>query len=266
MSISFNQKLEDICNRKNNRLCIGLDPDMACFPTTREKNFQSLENFIKEIISETIEFCPIYKPNFAFFERYGSKGFQILEKIKEFTDDRALVIADAKRADIGNTASKYAYAILDSMGYDAITISPYMGRDSIEPFIKNKSKGAFILCLTSNPGALEIQNNNDDIIPVYQRVAKIACELNINNNIGLVVGATQSKLMSNLRDSSTGLPWLIPGVGVQGGNLETSIENSNRLGIGIVNVSRSILYAEDGSIQSIVNSALKYTKKIRSIL
>jgi len=141
-----------------------------------------------------------------------------------------------------------------------------MGRDSIEPFIVNKSKGVFILCLTSNPGALEIQNNNNDAMPVYQRVVKIASELNINNNIGLVVGATQSELMSKLRDSSIGLPWLIPGIGVQGGNLETSVKNSNRLGIGIINVSRSILYSEDGSIQSIVNSALKYTKKIRSFL
>ena len=116
-----------------------------------------MEAFGKEVIEGTIDFCPVYKPNFAFFERFGSKGYALLERLVDHINGRAIVIADAKRGDIGNTSRQYAKAILETMGCDAITISPYMGRETIEPFIDNAEKGSFILAVTSNPGASELQ-------------------------------------------------------------------------------------------------------------
>ena len=124
MSLSFNKQLKEICNKKNNRLCIGLDIDPDKFIDNRNMSIDSMEHFLKEVIDGTIDFCPIYKPNFAFFERYGSKGYLLLEKLVSYIDGRSIVIADAKRGDIGNTSSQYAKSILDSMGCDAITISP----------------------------------------------------------------------------------------------------------------------------------------------
>ena len=159
-----------------------------------------------------------------------------------------------------------AHAILDTMGCDAITISPYMGRDAIEPFIENPERGVFVLALTSNPGAAEIQNHKNNRGHLYEKVIHIANELNSNNNIGLVVGATKTDQMEKVRELSPGLPWLIPGVGTQDGDLETALEISHQNGTGIINVSRGILYAGNGSIDDVIKSAKNYTEKIWSIV
>ena len=179
---------------------------------------------------------------------------------------RAIVIADAKRGDIGNTSRQYATAILDGMGCDAITISPYMGRDAIKPFIKNPEKGVFILAVTSNQSASEIQEHGNQSSPLFKKVIQISMELNTYDNIGLVVGATKTDVMEEVRELSDGLPWLIPGVGTQGGGLETALRISHNNGIGIINVSRGILYAGDGSLNDVIQSAKNYTEKIRSIV
>ena len=147
MTLSFNTRLQAICDEKNNRLCIGLDIDPDHFPPHRENSLETMEKFAKDIIDGTISFCPVYKPNFAFYERFGSGGYALLERLVDYISGKAIVIADAKRGDIGNTSHQYARAILDTMGCDAITISPYMGRDTIEPYLEDIEKGIFVLCM-----------------------------------------------------------------------------------------------------------------------
>ena len=265
MENSFNQRLLEKCNETNNRLCIGLDVDPDKLPSN-VNDFESIEIFIKEIIDSTISFCPAYKPNLAFYERFGSKGFILLENIVNHIAGRAITIADAKRGDIGNTSKHYADSIFNQFGFDAITISPYMGSDSITPFIKDKTKGAFVLCLTSNNSSRDFQFIMKNDSPLYEVVANKTQSLNDNENLGLVVGATNEDQMLSLREKTSSLPWLIPGIGAQGGDLETSVRIGNQKGLGIINISRSIIYAGDGSINDISESALNYTKKIRSFL
>ncbi|SVC40150.1 uncharacterized protein METZ01_LOCUS293004, partial [marine metagenome] len=257
MALSFNKRLQKICDEKENWLCIGLDIDPDKFPSGRDTSLKGMETFAKEVIDGTIEFCPVYKPNFAFYERFGSRGYALLERIVDYISGRALVIADAKRGDIGNTSRQYSEAILKTMGCDAITLSPYMGRDTISPFLEDAKKGVFILTMTSNDGAAEIQNNRNDTIPLYQRVVEMASELNENDNIGLVVGATQPKVMEKIRKLSKGLSWLIPGIGAQGGDLQKSVSISNQNGIGVVNISRGILYPENGSMDNFLQENYK---------
>ena len=265
MDISFNQHLVEVCKKKDNYLCIGLDIDPNKFSIGSDTTLKGMEQFTLEIINATISFCPIYKPNFAFFERYGAKGYALLEKIVDSINGRAIVIADAKRGDIGNTSIKYAKSIFEVMGFDAVTISPYMGRDAIEPYLNYSNKGVFVLGLTSNPSAFEIQGHGTTINPLYAKVIEIINELNEMDNIGLVVGGTQAKIMKKIRTLSKNIPWLIPGIGAQGGSLEQAIQISHNNGFGIINVSRGILYAGDGSISEITKAALDYTFKIREL-
>jgi len=266
MSLSFNNKLKLICEARNNRLCLGLDLDPEKLPSEIGNDLVNMESFAKDIIDATISFCPVYKPNLAFFERFGSKGYALMERLVEHINGRAMTIADGKRGDIGNTTNQYATAIFDTIGFDAITVAPYMGRDSIHPFIQNEEKGAFVLCLTSNASAFDLQFSKKDADYLYEYVAKLSVELNLQSNIGLVVGATNPTQMESLRNISSGLSWLIPGIGAQGGDLEASISIGNKNGVGIVNVSRGILYAGNGSLDAIVESAQNYTNKIREIL
>ena len=265
MENSFNKRLLDRCNKTNNRLCIGLDIDPDKLPSCIS-DFNSVEAYTKDIIDSTIAFCPVYKPNFAFYERFGSKGFALLENIVSYIGDKAITIADAKRGDIGNTSKHYANSIFNHFGFDAITISPYMGSDSITPFINDKSKGVFVLCLTSNNSSKDFQFTTKNNTNLYEIVADKTQSLNDNDNLGLVVGATNKDQMLSLREKTPFLSWLIPGIGAQGGDLEISVKTGNKNGLGIINVSRSIIYAGKGSIDDISNSALNYTKQIRSFL
>ena len=264
MENSFNNRLLDKCNQTNNRLCIGLDIDPDKLPS-HVSDLSSVEDFTKEIIDSTIDFCPVYKPNFAFYERFGSKGFALLENIVAHIGNRAITIADAKRGDIGNTSKHYAHSIFNQFGFDSVTIAPYMGSDAITPFIEDETKGVFVLCLTSNNSAKDFQFITENNNQLYETVADKTKSLNKNNNLGLVVGATNKEQMSALREKNS-LPWLIPGIGAQGGDLETSIRVGNQNGVGIVNVSRSVIYAGNGSIDEISKSALNYTEQIRSFL
>ena len=266
MTLSFNHRLQNICKGKSNSLCIGLDIDPDKFPSGRDTCLNGMETFGKEVIDGTIDFCPVYKPNFAFFERFGSEGYALLERLVDHISGRAIVVADAKRGDIGNTSRQYAQAILETMGCDAITISPYMGREAIEPFIENAEKGCFILTVTSNPSAHDLQAHGGKEDLLYNKVILIANELNEADNIGLVVGATQTEVMADIRERSKRMPWLIPGVGTQGGDLETALNISHQDGMGIINVSRGILYAGNGSMEDIIQSAINYTEKIRSMI
>ena len=261
---TFNEKIKNYCYNKNNNLCIGLDVDNR---KLKDDSIDFMKGYILDIIDATIDMCPIYKINFAFYERLGFKGFKILELISSHIGDKAIKIADAKRGDIGNSSKYYSEAILDNLDYDAITVSPYMGEDSISPFIENKKKGVFILCLTSNKGSENFQHKKYNERELYNHVAEFAVNLNHNNNIGLVVGATQNSKMLKLKEFSKNLPWLMPGVGFQGGNLEDSIKiGSKNDTTPIINVSRGILTYKNGTIDDIAEAASDYTKQIRKFL
>ena len=262
---SFNKILENHCLEKNNRLCIGLDIDNRKLENT---SLDYMKSFTKDIIDNTIDLCPVYKINLAFYERLGYEGIKILSDICNHIGSKAIKIGDAKRGDIGNSSKYYAEAIFEKFCFDSITVSPYMGRDSVEPFLEYKDKGTFILCLTSNKGSEDLQGkiltNNKS---VYSHIAEFANNLNYNDNVGLVVGATKTDDMKDLKLISGSLPWLIPGVGFQGGNLEESLSiGSINNSIPLINVSRGIIYAGNGSIQEIREAAEKYTNEIRDLL
>ncbi len=266
MPNSFNTSLKEICDKKQSRLCIGLDIDPVRLPVEAGNTIQEWTAFTREIVDATIDICPVYKLNLAFYECYGADGFKWLENVVNHIGNRAITIADGKRGDIGNTARKYAEAIFQYFGFDAATVSPYMGSDSILPFLEDENKGVFILCLTSNNSAGEFQELKYDGIPLYQNVAKAAMDLNKQGNVGLVVGATNTEQMDEISQISNGLPWLVPGVGAQGGDLETSLTKSNSQGVGIINISRGILYAEGGSLSEIRAAAEDFTDQMRKIL
>jgi len=260
---NFNESIKGNCLKKNNRLCIGLDLDNN---KLSNNSIEYMEKFIYDIIESTIDHCPIYKINFAFYEKHGSKGYKILEKIPEVIDNRAVTIADAKRGDIGNSSKYYADAILNQLGYDSITISPYMGQDSIEPFMQYKHKGVFVLCLTSNPGSNDFQKLMFEGMELYKHVGLLVNKNKTNNNIGIVVGATNSQFLNEIKNICNDIPWLMPGVGFQGGNLSDSIKIEGEKGLSIINVSRGIIYNGDGSIEDIRKNSLKYTEAIRKLL
>ncbi len=262
--ISFNQKIKKRAKDINSYLCIGIDVNEKALGSD---NFEDIKAHSKKIIDATRDIALAFKPNFAFFERWGSKGFKWLEETVDYIGSDCIIIADAKRGDIGNTAGQYAESIFDHFGFDAVTLNPYMGEDSINPFLVHQDKGVFILCRTSNSSAHIFQNQKlNEGLFLYEKVAEWANSLNHKNNIGLVVGATVPQELSRVRDLAPDLPILIPGVGAQGGDLGKSVYEGNKSGIGIINVSRDISFSGDCSVESIRSSAQSYVKKINEAL
>jgi orotidine-5'-phosphate decarboxylase len=182
---------------------------------------------------------------------------RILERLIAEVPEDILLIADAKRGDIGNSAKFYARAILDNLNFQAVTISPYLGSDSLQPFIEDEEKGAFVLCLTSNPSAGQLQEYGAEK-PLYLRTAEIVRELNINQNLGLVIGATKSEPLLSLRQQFPELPFLIPGVGPQGGETKPALKVCRQNGLGLINLSRDILYPPEGKFPDNVRAAARY--------
>ncbi len=225
-----------------------------------------MEAYIKDVIDATVDLCPVYKLNFAFYERHGHQGYKILENIAKYIDNRAITIADAKRGDIDNSSKYYAESIFKHFNFDSVTVSPYMGYDSIKPFTLYKNKGVFILTLTSNEGSNNFQKKMLEDKELYKHVIDFSNSLNSRNNIGLVIGATNVAYLSEVNKISKSLPWLMPGIGFQGGNLKESISIGEKNFLPLVNVSRNILRAGDGSIKSIRDATEKYTDQIREIL
>lgn len=266
MDKSFNFKLKEVCQSKNSVLCIGLDIDADRMSNDFSPTLENLESFSKDVVDCTVDFCPVYKINLGFYERYGSAGVSWMERLLVHIQHRSIVIADGKRGDIGNTAKQYAKSLFDTFEFDAATVSPYMGRDSITPFAEYPEKGAFILCLTSNSGSEDFQFLKSGDRYIYQTVADLVKDLNLHNNLGLVVGATHPNRMRELRSRTENLSWLIPGVGAQGGDLASSVNIGNANGTALINVSRGILYSGDSTQDSIRESALKYTKTIQENL
>ena len=248
--LSFNNKLKKSIQDKNSNLCIGIDIDKKHF--SPNVSLQELKDHSLKVIDSTRECAAAYKPNLAFFEEWGSEGFVWLEELIQEIGNEHIIIADAKRGDIGNSAKHYANAFFNHFNCDAITVNPYMGADSIEPFCSNLEKGAYVLCVTSNPSASKIQDNS------FKNVIDLTNNTNQNNNIGLVVGATNMEKMEEVRELSK-LPFLIPGIGAQGGDLENTIKINERfIDSTLINVSRSIIFADD-----IGKVAKEFLQKIR---
>jgi orotidine-5'-phosphate decarboxylase len=256
--VKFIDKLLNASRKNESWLCIGLDPDPELMPQA------DVLQFNKAIIEATSDLVCAYKPNLAFYEALGTTGLAILEKTVEHISSDIPVIGDAKRADIGNTARAYARALFSVLGFDAATVNPYLGFDSIEPFISYRDKGVFILCRTSNKGAADFQDLHTDGLPLYETVAKKAKEWNLYANVGLVVGATYPEELKRVRSICPEMPLLIPGIGAQGGDLASAV------GYGvdaqgekaIINMSRQILYASKG--KDFAQAARDTAEKIRN--
>ena len=266
MENNYYNRLRKICITKHSRLCIGLDFDLEKMKNNTIKDLASLESFIKDVVDSTIDLCSVFKPNFAFYEKYGPSGMKLLENIVSYINKKSIVIADAKRGDIGNSSKYYAEAIFDHLNFDSITVSPYMGFDSIYPFTSYKDKGVFILALTSNPGSENFQKKIIESEALYKYVINLSNSLNKYDNVGIVVGATNAEYLDEINKISKSLPWLMPGIGAQGGDLKKSITIGEENFLSLVNVSRGILRAGDGSINAIRKETEIYTKEIRKIL
>ncbi len=262
---TFINRLVDRINEINSHLCVGLDIRPEAMGDA-SASLETLKDHTKKIIDATQDITAAYKPNLAFFERWGSEGFKWLEETVEYIGEGPIIIGDAKRGDIGNTAKQYAISLFDYFGFDAVTVNPYMGSDSIRPFIDNPEKGIFLLCRTSNPSSTELQDRRlENANLMYEEVAHLAVTLNKNKNIGLVVGATAPEEIRQIRKIAPDLPFLIPGIGAQGGDLEKSMQHGNFNGIALINVSRGIGFAGDLSQKAIRESAQNYVKEMREI-
>jgi len=239
----FIDKLLSAGRRNKSLLCIGLDPDVTLMPKV------DLLEFNKAIVDATADLACAYKPNLAFYEALGIDGLKVLQKTVEHIPDYIPVIGDGKRGDIGNTAKAYAKALFETFGFDAATVSPYLGYDSVEPFLGYGDKGIFILCRTSNTGAADFQSLVDaQGRPLYEAVARKAKNWDTRGNIGLVVGATYPDELKAIRQLCPEMPLLIPGIGAQGGDLASAVKNGidARGEKAIIAVSRQILYASKG--------------------
>ena len=242
-------RLKQIQTKNNSLLCVGLDIDPRRVPNEYSSSARGLFDFARTIIEATKDLVAAYKPNLAFFEAMGSDGWSLLRTICERIPEDITVILDAKRADIGNTSAQYAAAMFKQFRADWVTVNPYMGHDSIRPFLDYKDRGVFILCLTSNPGSVDFQTLESGGKPLYMHVCEKARQWNSNDNVGLVVGATHPEHLANIRASAGDMPLLIPGIGAQGGALERAVIDgtANFTRPALLNVSRSVLYASNGA-------------------
>jgi len=242
--VNFTDKLTNAIRKNRSLLCVGLDPD----PERMPENISIFE-FNKAIVDATANLVCAYKLNLAFYEALDEPGLDALKRTINYIPGDIPVIGDAKRGDIGNTARAYARAIFANLNCDATTVNPYLGFDSIEPFIQYTDKGIFILCRTSNSGALDFQSlrcqTESGYHPLFELVALKASQWNTHGNIGLVVGATYPEELRLIRQNHPDMTLLIPGIGAQGGGLASAVRygvNSNGEGA-IINSSRQIIYA-----------------------
>jgi orotidine-5'-phosphate decarboxylase len=249
---SFSKRLKTAVERTKGCLCVGLDVDLKKMPKDIPADGHGALRFCRAIIEATRPYAAAYKANLAFFESLGAQGFEILELLRQSIPYDTLFIADAKRGDIGNTSEAYAKSLYGILKSDSVTLSPYMGKDSVEPFLKYPGTCSFVLCLTSNPSAEDFQLQTlAGGEKLYERVAKIAplWAQGAAGEIGLVVGATKAEYVKSLRALAPTTTFLVPGVGAQGGDLAAVLkEGRAQDGAGIlVNVSRSVLYASSGN-------------------
>jgi len=270
--MNFIDKLLSASRSNKSLLCVGLDPDPKLMPPKL-----SVSEFNREIVDTTSDLVCAYKPNLAFYEALGIDGLKALEKTLAHIPKGIPVIGDAKRGDIASSSEAYARALFDTFGFDAATVNPYLGHDSIAPFIAYADKGVFILCKTSNAGSADFQESlctgseaADSARPLFELVARKAREWNTRGNIGLVVGATYPEQLKRVRALCPELPLLIPGIGAQGGDLAAVVKygvdaNGEKA---IINCSRQIIYASKGNdfAQAARREALKLRDRINQQL
>jgi orotidine-5'-phosphate decarboxylase len=257
------QELIGQIRKKKSFLCIGLDPDMTKIPKHLLDKDDPIFEFNKEIIDSTHEFCVAYKPNTAFYEAYGVKGWQSLEKTINYIPKDCFVIADAKRGDIGNTSSFYAKTFFETLPCDAVTVAPYMGSDSVKPFLEFENKWVILLALTSNTGAYDFQFKEVENRKLYAEVIEKAKQWGSSEELMFVVGATRAVEIAEVRKIAPDYFFLVPGVGAQGGSLEEVVKygSNNQCGL-LVNSSRGIIYA--GNEEDFATAAKKEALKIQS--
>lgn len=274
-------KIKELKNQiilKKSFLCVGLDVDLDLVPKFFLKFEDPLFEFSKKIIDITAPFVVAYKPNLAFFESYGPSGMNSLLKVMEYLNinyPKIFTIADAKRGDIGNTSKKYAQTFFETYNFDSITISPFMGKDSVEPFLKFKNKYVILLTLTSNPGSkdfqlLKILNKNNDNKFLFEKIIETSKGWKDSNRLMYVVGANQTESIRLIRKKLPESFFLIPGIGFQGGDLDIVCENGFNNDVGIlVNSSRGIIYSFTHELSfenEIINSVKKIQSKMDKIL
>ena len=239
------QELVFQIRNKKSFLCVGLDSDITKIPKHLLEYEDPIFEFNKQIIEATKGFCIAYKPNIAFYESMGSVGWDTLKKTIDFIPKDIFIIADAKRGDIGNTSRMYADAFFKNMSFDSVTVNPYMGSDSVTPFLEFKDKWVIVLALTSNKGALDFQNLlTSDSNHIFEKVIEISKNWGDDNNMMYVVGATKAKKLIEIRKIIPNHFLLIPGIGAQGGSLQDVVKYGMNSDCGlIVNSSRGIIYA-----------------------
>lgn len=249
---------------KQSFLCVGLDPDLTKIPKHLLEFEDPIFEFNKRIIDATSAYAVAYKPNTAFYEVHGSKGWESLEKTINYIPKNCFIIADAKRGDIGNTSTAYANAFYNKLSCDAVTVAPYMGKDSVSPFISENGKWAIVLGLTSNTGAFDFQYIKDENGKFfYEHVLQKVKEWGREDQIMFVIGATKSDQLRKIREIIPNYFLLVPGVGTQGGSLKDVFENGYNQECGLlVNSSRAILYADNGL--DFENAAKKEALKLQS--
>lgn len=259
-------------HKKKSFLCIGLDTDLEKIPLHLLQEEDPIFAFNKAIIDATHHLCVAYKPNIAFYEAYGLKGWKALENTINYLNENhpeIFTIADAKRGDIGNTSTRYATAFFEELGFDSLTIAPYMGRDSVEPFLEFKDKHTILLALTSNDGAFDLQTKIINGTELYKTVIEVSRSYKNNENLMYVVGATKASYLADIRKIIPDSFLLVPGIGAQGGNLFEVCRYGMNKDVGLlVNSSRGIIYASNDVdfAEAAANNAEKLQKEMETEL
>ncbi|HUU27610.1 MAG TPA: orotidine-5'-phosphate decarboxylase [archaeon] len=243
------ERMAEVSRAHKSRICIGLDVDLEKLPGHLRSKPDPIYSFNCAVIEATVDLVCCYKPNMAFYEAEGLSGLQALARTVDYINGRVPVILDSKRGDIGNTAKKYARAAFEWLGADAVTVNPYLGLDSVAPFMEYRDKGIFVLCLTSNQGSEDFQLLPEEA-PLYERVARKVLQWDKDKGcLGLVVGATHPSEVGRIRAIAGELPFLLPGIGAQGGGINcvtaAEVPQPDKLGV-VVNASRSVIYAGAG--------------------
>ena len=246
--MDFNEKLALASEKNRSLVCVGLDSDPAQLPPG-----VNIFQFNRAIVAATADLVCAYKMNLAFYEVLEDGGAAAIRNTLDAIPEHIPVIGDAKRGDIGNTSEAYAWAIFENLGFDAITVSPYMGHDSLQPFIDYHDRGVFVLCRTSNQGGADFQDLEISTTTgprkLYELVGEAVAAWNTNGNLGLVVGATRPEELKSLRTAHPDMPFLIPGIGAQSGDLELTVRNGTDVSgkKAIINSSRQIIFASRGA-------------------
>ncbi|NPC58255.1 orotidine-5'-phosphate decarboxylase [Caenimonas soli] len=269
--MTFIEMLQDAQRRNGSMLCVGLDPEPARFPAHLKGDASKIYDFCARIVDATADLAIAFKPQIAYFAAHRAEGQleQLMEHMRR-NAPHVPVILDAKRGDIGSTAEQYAKEAFERYGADAVTLSPFMGFDSVQPYLRFEGKGAFLLCRTSNPGGDDLQNQRLSSIPgeplLYEHVARLAQgPWNLNGQLGLVVGATYPAEIEGVRKVAPSVPLLIPGIGAQGGDAIATVKAGWRADAPIVvSSSRAILYASDG--EGFAEAARREARRTRDLL